>query len=220
MFAETHNFCDVNLWMSKYCFASVGKTKKTNKKKCIQEWKEQKKEKREKKGAKAPPAAPHSACVLCVYCTSVWVYMRVCPIVCMCEFVLKLQSRDKTLFQFFFLNKKGKYINLVRFLKQENNLTRKFRLEKLHLKKFTSSFFLKIQREGERTFSFQPHFKVPIATFRLSLGPDVSYVHDLKKKKSSMFASERQEFSWIQENSGIRRGEVSSWLNVVFGTST
>lgn len=26
-----------------------------------------------------------------------------------------------------------------------------------------------------------------------------------------MFASERQEFSWIQENSGIRR-EVSSWL--------
>lgn len=47
--------------------------------------------------------------------------------------------------------------------------------KKLHLRIYI--FILKFRERGEN-FSFQPHFKVPIAAFCLSLGPDASYVHD------------------------------------------
>lgn len=96
--------------MSKYCFSEKQNASKNG---------ESRKTRGE--GAKAPPAAPHSACVVCVCvlyeCVSVSVHASVSSSV-----RVSVCSRDKTLLHFFFffsLNKKGKHVNLVRFLKRE-----------------------------------------------------------------------------------------------------
>lgn len=201
------------LWMSKYCFRF------SEKKNASENGKSRRREKRkkEKKGAKPPQAAPHSACVLCVYCTSVWVYMRVCPIVCMCEFVL-YKAGTRLCFFFFFFSTKRKIHQLGSVLKTGNNLTRKFRLEKLRLKMYI--FMFKIQREGERTFHFRHTLKSQSHLSVCLLAPTFP-MYMIKKKfyfclRTTRIQLDPGEFSHPQ-GSGFMIECCLWYLNVVDG---
>lgn len=143
------------------------------------------------------------------------VFRVYCRGVCACECVLQshgvhvwvctLQSRDKSLFfSFFFPNRNEKHINLVH--KTGNDLTRKFRLEKnLHLRIYI--FILKFgERERERLISAALWSPSRISWPRRFL------------------CTWLKRFCFLPQNDKIQgdcviHGDVSLWLNVVFGTS-